>query len=215
MTDEEYVLKYDAAEKKKTARAIRNTNRTGKGPVHFPSDYMTKKERDAMNGDVATYNLRRPMKWKEFKSMPEDLQREYLRYIDEAFCPSNSTLGEMLGVSNATVITARKALSVNNPHGGRKNHGWNPAVWCEWIKPRKSPQEPPEEVQEAPHENMLTPLPEDTFSVSSGEITLIASPAELAQVLTVLGGAERRNFCVKFWKNETAPVARSRPCEVA
>ena len=54
MNDEKYVFINDCAEKKRTARGIHNKRtHAGKGgKVIFPSDYLTRKEREAMNGEV-------------------------------------------------------------------------------------------------------------------------------------------------------------------
>lgn len=78
MTDEEYIFRTECAEKKRTARGSFNRlSHAGKGGrVKMPSDYMTKKERDKMNGEVQSYNLNSPMKWMQFKRMPDDIQRE-------------------------------------------------------------------------------------------------------------------------------------------
>ena len=77
MTDEKFVFVSDCADKKRTARGIHNKRtHAGKGgKVIFPSDYLTRKEREAMNGEVKTYALNRPMRWKAYKSMRKKSRR--------------------------------------------------------------------------------------------------------------------------------------------
>ena len=67
MTDERYTFVQDVKEKKRTARGYHNKVRRG-GAMKLPSDYLTKKERDAMNGECVTISLDRPMKWANFKA---------------------------------------------------------------------------------------------------------------------------------------------------
>lgn len=111
MTDEKYVFISDCADKKRTARGIHNKRtHTGKGgKVRFPSDYLTRKEREAMNGDVKTYSLNRPMLWKAYKSMPDEIQMEYFRALIEKHGGTQQKLSAMFGVSAETVrLEARK-----------------------------------------------------------------------------------------------------------
>ena len=81
LPDEQYVMISDSIEKKKIARSSHNRKaHCGKGGrVKFPSDYLSKKELKAMNSDVKSYNLNRPMTWGEFRSMPQDLQIMYIK----------------------------------------------------------------------------------------------------------------------------------------
>lgn len=105
MTDEEYVFRSECADRKRVARGSFNKrSHAGKGGrVKMPSDYMTKKERDKMNGEVQSYNLNSPMKWAQFKRMPDDIKREYLSTIISKYNPQQKALAEMFGVSRNTV----------------------------------------------------------------------------------------------------------------
>lgn len=111
MNDEKYVFITDCAEKKRTARGIHNKRtHAGKGgKVIFPSDYLTRKEREAMNGEVKTYALNCPMRWKAYKSMPQEIQTEYFRALVEKHGGTQQKLSMMFGVSSETVrLEARK-----------------------------------------------------------------------------------------------------------
>ena len=87
LPDEQYVMISDSIEKKNIARSSRcRKTHCGKGGrVKFPSDYKTKKELKAMNGDVKTYNLNKPMSWTEFKALPEDLKITYIKKLRNEF----------------------------------------------------------------------------------------------------------------------------------
>lgn len=70
---------YDIVQKKRVARgAFAHVNRK-RGKCRLPSDYLTAAQRKEMNGPVKTYNITRPMPLEEFKVVPDDLKREYLR----------------------------------------------------------------------------------------------------------------------------------------
>jgi len=213
MNDEKYIFLTDAAEKKKTARAIRNTNRTGKGPIRFPSDYMTKKERDAMNGEVATYNLHRPMKWKEFMSMPMDLQKQYIEWLDQVFDVGDNTLASMFGVSQNTINLRRKTLGVQvGKRRGRKSKE-QIIRWETFLREERQEVEAEqgEKQENAPQSSGICRTPqkeenppkkeseiEKPFGVATGSFDAFASPAELAQMLSVIAGTDRRQYTVKF-----------------
>jgi hypothetical protein len=83
LRDEEYLFRQDVKEKSHTARSARyRKTHTGKrGVVKFPSDYMTEKEKKAMNGEVQTYKLNDPMTWEEFKAMPDDIKAVYIKAL--------------------------------------------------------------------------------------------------------------------------------------
>lgn len=52
---------------------------------------------------MATYNISRPMKWDEFKEMPNDLQKDYVKKLRDFYNASDAKIAEMLGVSKAPV----------------------------------------------------------------------------------------------------------------
>lgn len=125
MTDEEYVFRSECADRKRTARGSFNKrSHAGKGGrVKMPSDYMTKKERDKMNGEVQSYNLNSPMKWAQFKRMPDDIKREYLSTIISKYNPQQKALAEMFGVNPVTLSAKCRELGMSrwgDGHGARK-----------------------------------------------------------------------------------------------
>ena len=99
----------------------------------MPSDYMTKKERDKMNGEVQSYNLNSPMKWAQFKRMPDDIKREYLSTIISKYNPQQAALAEMFGISRNTVCNMFRELGI--PFKGNVSAvrtGRNDAFWA-WV----------------------------------------------------------------------------------
>lgn len=87
---------YDSMQKKRIARGAMNKVRhTG---CTLPHEHLTKKELKKMNGEVKKYSLTQPMKWAEFRAMPIDLQRKYIKMLQDGYHVSNAMLAEMFGI---------------------------------------------------------------------------------------------------------------------
>lgn len=165
MNDEKYVFITDCADKKRTARGIHNKRtHTGKGgKVCFLSDYLTRKEREAMNGEVKTYALNRPMRWKEFKLLPDDVRREYIEGLQKRFDVQQKDLAVMFGVSAQSVGLETKKLGIKFPHRGgfaNTNNGGFRAFCAEEPKtePVEVPPVPAAPEAEEPPEEVKTPV---------------------------------------------------------
>ena len=115
LPDEQYVMISDSIEKKKIARSSHNRKtHCGKGGrVKFPSDYLSKKELKAMNGDVKSYNLNRPMSWEEFRSMPKDLQIMYIKKLRNEFGVPDIVLGKAMGICKSSFSRAMSELNLS------------------------------------------------------------------------------------------------------
>lgn len=115
LPDEQYVMISDSIEKKNIARSSRcRKTHCGKGGrVRFPSDYKTKKELKAMNGDVKTYNMNKPMSWAEFKALPEDLKITYIKKLRNEFKVPDKNVAEMMDVTRSTFCKAIKDLGLS------------------------------------------------------------------------------------------------------
>ena len=104
-----------------------------------------------MNGEVQSYNLNRPMQWKQFKQMPTDIQREYINSLIEKFNPQQIAIAEMLGVSTWTLNKlCRERLGISFERGGAHGEGRNAAFWA-WAKETaEAEQEAAPEIDEKP-----------------------------------------------------------------
>ena len=135
MSEAEYELKQDCMDKKITARSARSTRtHCGKsGAVKFPSDYLSKKEIDAMNGKCETYRLNAPMSWDEFKSMPKDLQKDYIKALRKTYNVPNNALAEMFGVTGPCVAKYFTGLGLNLGKGSASSKRvWNKESFLAW-----------------------------------------------------------------------------------
>lgn len=134
MTDERFVFIEDCKDKKRTARgAFNKRTHCGKGgAIMFPSDYLTEKEKKAMNGECKSYRLNDPMKWKEFKYMPQDLQRTYITGLRDAFGAHNKAIFSMLGISDAA--GSKYFSKIGLALGKGKTPGkFKEEAWTRWM----------------------------------------------------------------------------------
>ncbi len=142
MTDEKYIYHKDIAEKKRTARGSFNRlSRTGKSRMKTPSDYLPKKERNKMNGEVKSYNLNAPMSWAEFRAMPKDIQAEYINGLIEKYSPTQTAVAKMLGVSYGGLNKhCRHELNIYFGFKGRPDENTNKEFW-KWVENSRSEQQ--------------------------------------------------------------------------
>ena len=146
MTEAERVFQQTSRELKVTARSARYKVRGGGRVVCMPSDSMSRKEREAMNGDVRSYELGKPMGYEDFKAMPNDIQQMYLDKVVGMF-PNvpNAMIAEMFGVPSNTFspFLKRNKLVVHRYDGWRKiPEGEAFVAWACGEKPSVPVEEP-------------------------------------------------------------------------
>lgn len=152
MNDERYTFVQDVREKKVTARsAYKRRTHCGKGgAVKFPSDYMTKKERETMNGECKSYRLNEPMKWADYLDMPDDIRVQYIQLLRNKFKVPFQHIGVMLGVSQKTISREILRLGLSEGKGGA-NRNWDKEGFYAWWKGvTTAPTEEDTETQESP-----------------------------------------------------------------
>lgn len=172
LSDEEWELRQDCREKKSVAAsAFKQRTHCGKGGCKLPSDFMTKKEIKAMNGRVNEFNLNKPMYWDTFKSMPDDLKKEYINGLREKFDVPDTKIAEMFGVGGNTISRYFKCYGLAIAHK-RGNRNWDEDGWDRWRGAKfdlpeipvvdesaenapETPVEPAEEAIDIPVENKV------------------------------------------------------------
>jgi hypothetical protein len=100
MTNEKYEFFEDCKEKAITARSARNRRaRNGSGGgVKLPSDYLSEKQLNSLNGECKTYHLGAPMSWNEFSEMPNDLKAMYIKSLRKKFNVPDEELATVMGI---------------------------------------------------------------------------------------------------------------------
>lgn len=218
MNDEKFDFISDVREKKTVARSARNRRtHCGKGgSVRLPSDNLSRKELQKMNGDVKSYRLNDPMKWEDFKALPDDLKVVYIRQLREKFSVTDAEIANMMGVRRETVgkLFRSSGISAGRTAGGRRS--WDKAAWNAWLNRQDhfaaQPDERPEpaEGEEAAEKGAEPVEPIRPGSVvaehcetirsipETGGVTFAgAADAALHTLSVLLGGANVR-MCVSW-----------------
>ena len=149
---------YEVKQKKDLARSAAHRVRGSKSTkCDLPSDHLTAAQKRALSGPVESYNLSGPMRWAEFKRMPNDLKKMYITQLRADYRASDAMLGNMFGVSGAAVYKARAELGIQSCE-----RGWRPtkaikAAWEQYINPQSEPIVPEE--PETAAEEVTTPDP--------------------------------------------------------
>lgn len=136
MDEYEWDFVKDSMDKKNIARSASHTRtHCGKGgAVKFPSDYLSKKELKAMSGEVIQYaSLKKPMSWEDFKKLPDDLKKEYIKWIRDEFDAPDCYIYRMLGVSGKYfgLIMKDIGLAVGGERGSRRK--WKKEAFHAWA----------------------------------------------------------------------------------
>ena len=122
MTDEKYTFITDVTEKKRIARgAFNKRTHNGKGgKVRFPSDYLSNKERNKMNGEIREYRMNSPITYAEFKKYPDDLKKKYVKRLRDMFDVSNTDIAAMMGVKAKTLNSALVKIDASGGRRGKR-----------------------------------------------------------------------------------------------
>lgn len=132
MNEIERDFRSDCIEKKSVARSARyKRTHTGKGGrVRLPSDNLTKKELEKMNGECKAYRMNDPMSWQEFKELPDDLKVTYIKLLRDKFDASTAHIADMLGVSTWSLSKILREFGLADPKGTRRHTQED--AWKEW-----------------------------------------------------------------------------------
>lgn len=178
MTDEEFIFRQISAERKRNGRGDFNKKRKGGRFVRLPSDHLSKKEKEKMNGEVTSYNMNVPVSWEAFKKWLQDLACEYIRRLEEAYHVRTDDIARMMGIGTWTLQQHRHKLGCSAAAGGKRKPV-DRAGWAAFIGAKEFA---PEEilVESSPVVEEKVELPEkkeekpETIKVDSSSIMNIA-----------------------------------------
>ena len=177
MTDEKYIFIQDCKDKKITARSARSTRtHCGKrGSVKFPSDYMSKKELEAMNGVCERYRLNEPVSYEVFKSWPKHIQEDYIKLLRKKFNVPLGYISKMVFGKEQSLLSwyiKRYGLDVGDT-SIRKKIAWDEKGFKEWCNKDKESdaQEKVDDGLTKLGENLATPAIEPFNDVFSSAAT--------------------------------------------
>lgn len=87
---------YDVMQKKHLARNQFHNARYKHGGCRLPHEDLTPAQMKRRNGPMMTYSMNQPMSWNDFKSMPHDLQQQYLDGLHARFGVGPSDIAKYL-----------------------------------------------------------------------------------------------------------------------
>lgn len=132
------------------ASARRKKNGSKSRACSLPSDNLTPAQIRKLSGEVQQWNLNAPMDWETFKTMPKDLQAEYLRHLNERFGVGPATIGrELFHVSTSCVGWHARNNDIDIDFNGKRLNSTERFNWDYW---RSGGAAAADECEEAPDE---------------------------------------------------------------
>lgn len=112
---------YDVYLKKRIAWGYRNKKNGSKSKrCSLASDGITQKQWRERNGEIMSYNLSEPMSWETFKTMPIDLQTEYIEGLRDKYGTTATDLAKFFDCVPSTVTKyCKRVLDVEFKPGQR------------------------------------------------------------------------------------------------
>lgn len=174
MNDAEYLFRQTSAERKRIGRGDFNKKRQGGKQVRLPSDNLSRKEWEKMNGECKSYDMAKPVAWESFKQWPADLQRSYLLGLGEKFGIGVAHLADMFHISRCSIYNLTNKLNVHldGRHPSRDLKPWFAFVNGEALEAPVKAELPPE---------VLAPSEEETSAIKDpGPVKVdMTDPADL------------------------------------
>jgi len=194
MKDETYLFISDSKEKKSVARsAFNKRTHCGKGGCSLPSDNMTKKELNAMNGEVISYPMNDPLPYAEFKALPDDIKVLYITALVNRYDVPIANMAEMMGVHHTTLRKELHRIGFAQENRGKR--GWSKEdkeafyAWahCVPVQKEKAPEKPAENPTEGETvtKKRLVPM--------CGEMTFAGKSDEALETIRAILGGGRGN----------------------
>lgn len=142
-----------------------------------------------MNGECKSYRLNEPMKYEEFKAMPDDIKISYITLLRKKFNCPDSKIGEMMGANKDKI--SRQFIKLGLDKGKtRKKENWDKEGFYAWVHgvsklPTTGIEEPIETpvVEEAPIQEACFEIPDykETEGIQDSKFTEDDLPFEEPQ----------------------------------
>lgn len=123
--------KEDLRSKNSVSRSYSNDRSRRGGKVRLPQDYLTKDELNALNGEVKTYNIGKPLTWREFDNFPDGIKEAYIERLRERYSAPNNAIADMFCVDTDYFIEYLKSKGI--PVGYSRYYELNKEAWASFI----------------------------------------------------------------------------------
>lgn len=185
---------YDVMQKKNIARNAKYRKCGSKShKCTLSHENLSKKELEAMNGPVVTYNLTKPMTYAQYRKLPKRVQDEYLGNLVRNFGIGCTKLAEMF---KCCPETARKCMHNAGIRLEHRHDMTNRQVvmWEGFLGRALEAEEPAEATVEAPVETPVeapTEAPTEAPQLWKPAHNRKTTPALKSAELTLHGSAEQ------------------------
>ena len=107
----------------------------------LPSDHLTDAQKRKLNGPVRAYNVKTPMSWDEFKSVPTDLQQAHVAFLQDAFGVSGNDIAiRYFGVTGTALrLHAKNRGLTLITHRGRETCADSIERFTAWFSGEHTP----------------------------------------------------------------------------
>lgn len=141
---------YDCLQKKRIAQSAKKRVGLRKGCI-LPSDYLTPAQKKKLNGDVISVNLNKPISYKYFKVLSEDMQTMYYNHLVDEFGVLQADIAKMFGVTNNSLCSylSKRGISVHkqtNTKADQLRRKANEEKWQLFLAGKYQPNKESEEI---------------------------------------------------------------------
>ena len=181
MNEAERMFKQEVREKKRLGYGARHKKNGSKSKkCTLPSDHLTRKEKEKLNGEVNTYNMKVFYSVEEFKTMPYDIQVEYINSIMTRYNVGLSTISQIVFGKNQNYLynhfTRTGDIQYLNTSKGRGSRVGRSHLEEDALRARSTASIPSTIAEE-------TPQPEEVITKPEPVITPSASKASISEFL--------------------------------
>lgn len=170
----------------------------GKKKYLLPSDRLSPSELKKMNGEIAVYEMKKPISWQKFKGYPKDVQKEYLQWFADEFGATVGMMGKMFGISNTYLSTSFKKMGLADIlHRGTKQEGL--LKFNSWLK-EQNPEIEEVPIPEEPKKEKVKVVEQPMFfnTITGCEMNFEGKASEISQTLFTLFRDQRIAVSVVF-----------------
>lgn len=208
MNDETYTFIETQRERKTTGRSARHRKSGANSKrCSLPHERLTAKQLRERNGEMQTYNLNKPMNWKLYKEMPDDLKKEYLIGLKLKHGARAMDVAEMFGVGRSA--TSREITRLGIREYAEKPIKNMTPKWVAFINGTEKPQEsvepeavslPSEEINATQEPISAVKQAKELLSVNNGQICFTGEPtAVFEKMMQMLEPSNRYSICINFY----------------
>ena len=177
---------------KRSASKKKNGSKSKK--CSLPSDKLSRKEIASMNGPVKSWKMTEFYTWDEFKSMPKDIQAEYLNYLIKQYGVGTRTISSVLFEKSASnlgnyIKNSGLEKQIHNVGGsgsiGKRNSGAFKAIIWEARHKMTEPKDTVDESENEPEEQFLSADDMPVRCSMSFSTEYIAKEVDLGEIVEI------------------------------